>query len=291
VDRLPAHACGEVSAIREVECDSLVEGSVNRASSYETIGRYIAEIYDQVEAGQDDVELIRSLLGDPPSTILEPFCGHGRILLPLAEAGFEVVGLDLSERMLDGLANRLQCLSPGARGRVSFARSDVVADAWPTGFDVVVLGGNCLYELATADEQEQCIRSAALALKKGGHLYLDNDHMEGDLDPAWYAPAEAQSCFPTGTCSDGTVVHGTMETIWHDAPKRLVRFRRTATIRSRDGRVERREWIQQKHPPSTDEMVTWLGVHGFRILEHWGDYYRSRYSPDSGRAILWASRD
>lgn len=34
------------------------------------------------------------------SPILELACGTGRILIPLAEAGFEMYGLDLSENML-----------------------------------------------------------------------------------------------------------------------------------------------------------------------------------------------
>jgi len=107
---------------------------------YDTIDKYIAEIYDQAETQRDDVALILSLLGESNAKILEPFCGHGRILLPLIEAGHQVTGLDLSGQMLAALGERIGSLPPEARGRASFRQCDVIAEEWPAGFDVVVLG-------------------------------------------------------------------------------------------------------------------------------------------------------
>ena len=58
--------------------------SHNKTNMYD-IEPHIAEIYDQVEIYHDDVELIRKLIGGRgPLRILEPFCGTGRILIPLA---------------------------------------------------------------------------------------------------------------------------------------------------------------------------------------------------------------
>jgi hypothetical protein len=46
---------------------------------------HVAGIYDQSETYTDDVKLIRCLIGERgPWRILEPFCGTGRILIPLA---------------------------------------------------------------------------------------------------------------------------------------------------------------------------------------------------------------
>ena len=71
--------------------------AANQVVVYDVIDKYIAEIYDQQETQCDDVNLLLSLIGNRPCKILEPFCGHGRILLPLAQAGHEIVGLDLSD--------------------------------------------------------------------------------------------------------------------------------------------------------------------------------------------------
>ena len=264
--------------------------STNKSETYDVIDRYIAEIYDRTETQRDDVALIKSLVGEKTARILEPFCGHGRILIPLAETGYEIVGLDLSDQLLQSLDGRLRELSVKTQVRASYHKSDVIADEWPTGFDVVILGANCFYELATSQEQEHCIKATAGALVPGGHLYLDNNHMEGNLDPSWCKPGVQENAFPTGICTDGTHIRGTSETIWHDAARRLVRFRRTVTIETPDGHVQKREWIQQKHPPGTEEMSDWLHKHGFVIEEIWGNRHRAPYTSASGRAIFWARR-
>jgi SAM-dependent methyltransferase len=129
--------------------DAQTGSATNRAEMYDAVGQYIAEIYDQAETWRDDVALIQSLIGNRRATILEPFCGHGRILIPLAEAGYEIMGLDLSDQLLRSLDERLRCLPSDVQTRASFRKADVIADEWPTGFDVVILGANCLYELAT----------------------------------------------------------------------------------------------------------------------------------------------
>lgn len=65
------------------------------------IEAHVAEVYDQVETYSDDVELIRRLLGNHRQLrILEPLCGTGRVLIPLALDGHELVGLDQAEGML-----------------------------------------------------------------------------------------------------------------------------------------------------------------------------------------------
>ena len=251
---------------------------------------YITEIYDQTETYSDDVFLLCGLIGKSRSLrILEPFCGNGRILIPLARDGHHIVGMDKSQPMLNSARRKIQELPEKVQGRIKLIQADVTTDQWPVGFDLVILGGNCFYELPSADMQEHCIRSAQHSLRDGGYLYLDNNHMEGDLAVSWQDLGVVhKNRFPTGECADGTRVTGTMETIWFDAEKRLVRFRRTVKLRSSSGETKSKAWIQQKHPPSTLEMKAWLQRHGFVVEHLWGDRKQSPYTDESARAIFWA---
>ena len=253
---------------------------------------YITEIYDQTETQTEDVQLLRELVADRPQLkILEPFCGNGRILIPLAQDGHEVVGMDNSVPMLKSASQKLSTLPLEVQKRVSLIEADVTVDSWPTGFDLVILGGNCFYELATPEEQENCIRATQSALVPNGYLFLDNNHMEGELDPEWRdVDVLHRNRFPTGTCNDGTKVMGTTETVWVDVVKRLTRIRRSVEIMTPDGIIKRKEWTQQKHPPSTIEMQGWLDKHGFEILGIWGDRDKSQYTEQSDRAVFWAKR-
>lgn len=250
----------------------------------------VAELYDQIENSLDDVLLIQKLTdGSGPLRILEPFCGTGRILIPLVLSGHEIVGLDHSRGMLDRARSKVEQLSVEARQRVTLIETDVTTEAWPQEFDLVVLGGNCFYELASPDEQEGCIASSAEALRPGGFLYVDNDHMEGDLDAAWKQKG-VRNAFPSGVCSDGTRVSSSIETIWYDAAARLVRFCRRTELVLPDGETLEREYVQQKHPVSTGEVESWLIAQGFVVEQRYGDRDGTPYSSASDRAIFWARK-
>ena len=59
----------------------------------------LADIYDAIYADRDDTgfwQAMAAAAGAHP--ILELGCGTGRVLLPLARAGSDVTGLDLSAR-------------------------------------------------------------------------------------------------------------------------------------------------------------------------------------------------
>jgi SAM-dependent methyltransferase len=253
------------------------------------IGEAIAEIYDQTETQIDDVRLLRELIGTPANwRILEPFCGNGRILIPLARDGHELVGIDQSKPMLNSARRKIRRLAADTQIRVSLVEADVMKATWPREFDCVILGGNCLYELPNPEAQSQCIRAAARSLKPGGYLYLDNDHMEGSLDPSWCQKGVEENRFPTGVCADGTQVRGTVETTACDVKRRIVRFRRTAEITTPEGQTVKKTWVEQKHPPSTEEMRSWLSEAGFQIVHLWGDRQKSPYTDETDRAVFWA---
>jgi SAM-dependent methyltransferase len=258
---------------------------LNATNMYD-VDTHVAEIYDRTETKADDVALIRKLVGGRHGLcILEPFCGTGRILIPLAMDGHQVFGLDQAAGMLARARSKIATLPREVRDRVTLAQSDVTREAWPAGFDVVLLGGNCFYELATPEEQEYCIASAAVALKAGGHVFVDNDHLDGELDGEWRKPGVNTGRFPTGVCADGTRLESTTETIGFDGPARIWRARRTTTITFPDGRQVTREWLQQKHPVSAGEVEVWLVKHGFVIEQDLS--VRTRLA----RGTFWARRN
>lgn len=259
----------------------------SKVRSYD-IDQRIPEIYDSIETYTEDINLIRDLVNKiNPFSILEPFCGNGRILIPLAQDGYTVTGIDKSSPMLKALQEKAEKLPASIRGNIIVINDDVLSVKWPHGFDVIVLGGNCLYELSTPEEQEKCISLAAEALKPGGYLYLDNDHMEGALDQSWCKPDIEYGCFPTGKCSDGAVITSRRKVIWYDSAQRLVQYNRVVEINTPEGDKINREWVEQKHPPSTTEMQEWLNNHGFKIEYLWGDRKKSPYTDTSPRAVFW----
>jgi SAM-dependent methyltransferase len=261
----------------------------NDTTAYDT-DFHVAEIYDQHEIGLDDVNFIRNLIGSSgPLNILEPFCGTGRILIPLAVEGHRVSGMDRSTGMLHRARQKTRQLPPEAQKRISLSQVDVLCNEWRHGFDLIILGCNCFYELATPDEQEKCVLYAFHSLKPGGYVFIDNNHMEGELASSWQDIGVVHPSLG-GKCSDGTIVESTRETIWFDAPHRLVQFRRRTRVTLLSGSSIEQEYIQQKHPVSKNEVQNWLEKHGFMIEGIYGSYDGAPYTASSPRAIFWARR-
>ncbi len=268
------------------------EGAATNSVSMYDVEAHVAELYDRQESYTDDVELIRTLIaGRGPLRILEPFCGTGRILVPLALDGHTLVGIDRAGVMLARAQAKLKQALRDDQDKVTLVKADVLAVDWPRGFDLVILGGNCLYELATAGEQERCIAEAALSLHPGGCLYLDNDHMEGELAESWRRLDVDEAAFPTGRCDDGTDFRSHRRVVWFDAANRLARYWRQTIVTFADGRVETHEYLMQKHPPSTVEMQAWIEAAGLTVSKMYGDRAGGPYHDASNRAIFWASRE
>jgi len=101
--------------------------------------------------------------------ILELGCGDGRVLLSLARAGVDVVGIDSSQAMLARCAERFH----RAGQRAELVCGDMTLFALPWRFDRILIPFNSLYCLTTDEAQLTCLRSARAHLAPGGQLLFD----------------------------------------------------------------------------------------------------------------------
>jgi SAM-dependent methyltransferase len=249
----------------------------------------LAEIYDQQETGTEDVELIRTLLpSQAPLSILECFSGTGRILIPLAQDGHRLTGIEISEAMTARARGRLAALGEEVRSRVRLVVADVLIDDWGKGYDVVLLGGNCLFELPSPESQEECVRRASECLVSGGHLFVDTTDGSGHgADPSEIG---TEWIGLKGTASDGTHVKLSAKVLDVDT-RGVSHFTRTWHKKRPDGTEETVKYAACKYPVSGDEIAVWLDKYGLQIVEKYQDYARMPYERGgSGRAIFWARK-
>ena len=61
---------------------------------------FFAEFFDMLHEGCEDAEQYVSLLGTYGKKILELGSGTGRIVIPLAKAGFQVTGIEFESDMI-----------------------------------------------------------------------------------------------------------------------------------------------------------------------------------------------
>ena len=92
----------------------------------------LAAVYDAIYADRDDAGFWRKIAASATGSgpILELGCGTGRVLLPLARAGFEITGLDLSTAMLERCRAALRSEPPELHDRVRLAVADMATSTW-----------------------------------------------------------------------------------------------------------------------------------------------------------------
>jgi hypothetical protein len=260
--------------------------------TYRYSGNYddplLAELYDRSETYVDDVELIRRLIGESgPLNILEPFSGTGRILVPLAQDGHEVTGIELAPSMSARAMDKIARLGADVLDRVTLKVQDVLDGEWGSGYNLVIIGANAFYELPAAEMQERCIRLAWEALVPGGWLFVDNNDYEGDWGKG---PFGEERVIFEGMGTDGTFGRTTMASLGFDEEQGVLHMKRTWFTRDPDGTERMVEYLGRKHPVSAKEVEGWLRKHGFEILQVFGDRQGNPYTEKSDRAIFWAHK-
>jgi ubiquinone/menaquinone biosynthesis C-methylase UbiE len=120
----------------------------------------------------EDIPFYREMAfrtGDP---ILEMMCGTGRVLLPLAEAGHTITGVDSSLPMLD-LA-RSKVAAAGLSPQVTLLHGDVCSIALPAAhFSLAFVALDSFLHLVQVEDQLAALATMHRALMHGGILILD----------------------------------------------------------------------------------------------------------------------
>jgi SAM-dependent methyltransferase len=125
------------------------------------------------ERTQHEVDVIWDLFDlEPGMDVLDLACGHGRIANRLAERGCRVIGLDATPLFLE-LARR----DAKERGvEVEYVEGDMRSLPWTERFDRVLIWFTS-FGYFEDDENRQVLTEAHRALRPGGLLAIENNHL------------------------------------------------------------------------------------------------------------------
>ena len=138
---------------------------------------FFAEFYDILHASYvGDVEAYIEHARRFGPKLLELGSGTGRVLVPLARAGFPVTGVDLSDDMMAICRQKLAAEPPEVRARVRMVKGNILdldLDLADT-FDLVIAPCNLVNCFTGPGEALALMRFARRHLGDGGVFILDN---------------------------------------------------------------------------------------------------------------------
>lgn len=121
-----------------------------------------ADVYDDYASGlPGDVEFYVAEARRTDGEVLEIGCGTGRILIPIAEAGCAVTGLDATPTMLDVCRAKVAKQPAEVRRRVTLVQADMREFDLGKGFPLVICPYRAFLHNLTVEDQLRalgCIR-------------------------------------------------------------------------------------------------------------------------------------
>ena len=246
-----------------------------------------ADIYDSVYSYvREDIpfyveEAIRA--GGP---VLELGCGTGRVAIPIAEAGVDIVGLDSSEAMLDVARRKLRRLDGGG-GSLTLVKADM-RNFSPDpnvdgGFNLAIIPFRGFLSLLTVEDQMRTLLNVRRRLTPGGRLvfniFVPDLNMlvqEGDV------PYHLRDVTDPDT--------GARLVLWHqsryDNYNQIINARIIVEELDEVGAVSRRLYRDfQLRYVHRWEMHHLLIRCGFEVLDLFGDFGRSAFDEASAEMV------
>ena len=234
----------------------------------------MARFYDAFSERPDET-LYLELAKQFGSPILELACGTGRITFMLAQAGYEVTGIELSHEMLEIAKEKLEQLPDDVQSRVSLYEGDITNFKLDKKYAMVIIPWSFKY-LLTTDDQLACLVQVRKHLDDGGAFILDLYPHEITRKDG----TEKQTVEIDGSTITRTYTYST---------NFLTQLRHTTThvdITHPNGKTEHLETMIVLALIMPREAELLVRIAGFEIVKDYGGNDFSEYKPGDWKRVL-----
>lgn len=232
-------------------------------------------LYDLVHdpfATGEILQFFKDTAADFGPAVLELACGTGNILIPLAESGVDIFGIDISDKMLSTCRRKA-----GEHGvKVHIQKGDMRSFELDRKFPLIYIAGNSFQHLDTIRDVSECFESIRRHLEPDGRLLIEV------FNP--YLPLllrEMGKRFVVGTFGE----HVLTEDVFYDAATQKSTFNWHFRHRPTNREKTLTFTMRQFFPREFDSLFT---LHGFRIEKKFGDFDRSEFTSGSPSQIVIA---
>lgn len=235
---------------------------------------------------QEDIPFwIQSLTGLDP--VLEIGCGHGRVTLPLIEAGHIVVGLDHDSEPLSYLKKEVNKLSEESRSRTSLIQVDILDFESSDEFGGVIIPCNT-YSTFEADARVQLLAVVHSLLEEGGSVIasLPNPRIMQEIYEEVQGSDSQEAPDPERVISHPETGFPVQVSSRLRAGRNCLLWDWIYDHLRPDGEVERSVVTVGHYPATTEQLLGELDQTGFGNVLCLGGYEGVPYVADSPYLIL-----
>jgi len=243
----------------------------------------IAPFYDVEHARFDeDIDLYMNFAELRGGPLLELACGSGRLLLPLAHAGYEITGVDTSAAMLDLARHALE--TEGVATRCTLARQDMCALQLGKKFHMAFIALGSFGHVIRRKAQQEALAAIRAHLTSSGTFILDISN-----EDARYMESMGGQMLHQGTwqLDDSNMVTHFISPA-SSPTKHLLDLTHFYDIHKQGESVRRTITQTQLYLFERNEAELLLEQAGFAVKDVYGNYDLSQYEHGSPRMIFVA---
>ncbi len=132
----------------------------------------VVDFYDHwAESQNEDIPFCVKRATAVHGPVVELGVGTGRVAIPIARAGQDVIGVDVSEAMLTEAARR--AAAEGVADRIAFVEADMRSFVAATPVELVIIPFRGFLHMLTVEDQLAALSSIRRSLVTGGRLVLN----------------------------------------------------------------------------------------------------------------------
>lgn len=230
---------------------------------------------------RDDVRYYVELAKRVGGPVLELACGAGRISLPIARAGIDVVGLDASPQMLAYAVERTARLPKSAQKRLRFVPGDIRSFRLGRRFPLVLCAFNSVQHLYGRFDVERFLQRVRAHLAPGGLFAFDVLMPEPEFQVMKPGKRWARSPF---THPVSKIRYEYTEAYAHDPIAQVLHIDiRLAHPTDPAEDIEMLVSHRQFYPQELEALLHWGGL---SIVERTGDFDGSALGPSSPSQVI-----
>lgn len=253
---------------------------------------FVSEFYDYVVPYRErqDLEFYVQMAQASGGPVLELGCGTGRVMIPTARAGVEIVGLDLSEAMLNVCRTKIEAEPMEVQQRTMLVHGDLKDFQLQRKFPLITIPFRAFQHLLAVQDQLECLHCTYQHLSPGGLFILDvfNPSLSHLVDPK---AMEERAPEPPFTLPDGRKVIRKHRIVEHDRFHQINDLELIYEVRHPDGNQERLVHRFEMRYFFRYEVEHLLARAGFEVETIHADYDHSPYgSKYPGELIVIARK-
>lgn len=248
----------------------------------------IARFYDyEQESFVKDIPFYVEYAEKCGGKVLELACGTGRVLIPIAQEGIQVTGIDISEQMLNIARGKIVELDKSIKENIEIVQGNMKQFYLKKKFSMIYIAFRSFQGLLTKQDQGACLECVNIHLEDNGLFILDlfaprHDilaQVKRSLNLDKFYDKE-NDLYIDRRCEDE-----------YDLANQTLKENRFYEWTDKNGKSHEKIWSFELSYLFRYEAELLLEKYGFKVDNVFGDFDKSPYNYHSGEQIFVARKD